>query len=305
MSIYIKKIGTYSNEGRKISNHYFSNYLDTNDEWIVTRTGIKNRYFSEISLLEMIKKSIENLNLSSAEIAKIDGIFLATMSSELRTPSLASMLQKEFGLKEDIVCLDINTACSGFIYATITASSYIEYGLCQNVLIIGADKMSDIIDHNDRNTAILFGDGAGAIYCEKSYKSNLKNITLKSRGNDQPLLAKTNDTLKMNGQEVFKFAVKESNNIIKELDNDQISYYLLHQANIRILESVRNKQKISLEKLPHNIEEYGNTSSASIPLLLEEIFFKLTENDQVLFLGFGGGLTWGSFVYQHIKEKNE
>lgn len=314
-----KIIGTGSYLPEKIaSNDDLSTLMDTSDEWIKSRTGICERHLvsseTENTLSMAVnagKAALADANLTPEEV---DLIIVATVSSDFITPSTTCMVQRELGAFH-AAAFDINAACSGFLFALNTVDAYFQAGIYQTALIIGVETLSKIIDWNDRSTCVLFGDGAGAAVLQASEDGIIASLQgsngaganvlmCKSRSNNNPYISTdTNpDYLYMNGQEVFKFAVKKEPECIQEilaqtgLAPTDITWYLLHQANYRIISSIAKKLKLPLDKFPSNVDRCGNTSAASIPILLDEVHRagKLTKGDLLLLSGFGAGLTWGA-----------
>lgn len=314
--LQIRGVGHYT-PNTCISNDDLSKIMDTSDEWITQRTGIKTRYVSSdddtsVLAFEAAKKALANANIKKEEI---DLIICATITPDDFTPSVACKLLKYFGI-DNIMALDINAACSGFVYALNVASSLLEANNQKYALVVGCEKLSKLMDYTDRSTSILFGDGAGAcvissegfdtkFYCKAKGDTNNVLYANGITGN-KPLNNSlcTNYYLKMNGQEVYRFALEALDDAIKNiLDKnnmtmDDIDFIIPHQANIRIIESVRKKLSIPSEKLLINLDKYGNTSAASIPLSLSEAYEqkKIKKGDNVLLVGFGAGLTWASTI---------
>ncbi|MFI3172144.1 MAG: beta-ketoacyl-ACP synthase III [Eubacteriales bacterium] len=318
----VKGTGSYIPK-RCVSNEELSQMVDTNDTWIQERTGVKNRHVIEDeTTVSMAVKAAESAIASAGiEARDLDMIIVATLSSNVVMPSTACMVQEQIGAI-NATCFDLNAACSGFLFAYNTAQSYIATGMGSTILIIGAESLSNIVDWSDRGTCILFGDGAGAVVVQASegafyppvmHANGAKGsaLTCDTVHSRKTLLNKESDSISditntgymyMNGQEVFKFAVRQVPTCIEELlgriniDKDEIDYFILHQANRRIVESVAKRLKVDISKFPMNLMEYGNTSSASIPILLDEL-----NRDEVLkpgmklvMSGFGAGLTWGA-----------
>lgn len=315
----VKIIGTGSCLPVKIAtNDDLSAIVDTNDEWIKSRTGIHQRHLvssdTETTTSMSVDAAKQALVSSGLKPEEIDIIIVATVSGDLVTPSTACLVQRELCAYR-AAAFDINAACSGFLYALNTVDAYFQAGIYQTALIIGAETLSKIIDWSDRSTCVLFGDGAGAVVAKAS-KTGMITCLQGSNGNDAEVLIckgrsnnnpyfpgnKEMDSLSMNGQEVFKFAVKKVPECIGSLlaqsglRPEDIDYYLLHQANYRIITSIAKKLKLPLEKFPSNVDRYGNTSAASIPILLDEVNKQglLKENDTLLLAGFGAGLTWSA-----------
>lgn len=285
----IEQIATYIPDNA-VSNDDLSKIMDTSDEWIVKRTGIKSRNWASESILEMTNKVLAKL-----ETTEFDAIIVTTMSNLNIAPSLSSMCAKNLKLT-DCMCIDLNAACSGFVYALNVAEGLLATGF-KNVLILSVEKMSSIIDKSDRSTAVLFGDGAVATVL--SDKGNKLIHKYNQTNNDNLSLTKFEDEyLKMNGQAVFKFATKTIGDCIANYGQiDNIDYFVFHQANKRIIDNVVRKYKIEKSKVVINLEHVANTSSSSIPLALSDI--ELKTGDMVMMIGFGAGLSSGCLVYKH------
>lgn len=284
-------------------NNKLAEMVETSDEWIRERTGIARRHIEkERSATEMAieaaKKAMESCTELKAE--EIGAIIVCSIAQEEVLPSASCQVQAAIGA-ENAFCFDLKAACSGFVFAYNTCLAYMNMGLIQNALIIGVEKLSTITDWTDRSSCILFGDGAGAAVitaCEEEGAMMMKCDG--SRG--EVLTCPAGSTLLMNGQEVFKFAVRSVPEAINEvlaqkmLAKEDVDYYILHQANRRIVESVAKRLGEPIEKFPMNLEEYGNTSSASIPLLLDELYRsgKLSKGSRLIMAGFGAGLSWGA-----------
>ncbi len=303
---------------KSVTNEYLSSIVDTSDAWIQSRTGIRERHLvsseTETTVSMAVSAAEEALKDSGLSPKEIDLIIVATVSSDFITPSAACMVQKELGAA-NAAAFDLNAACSGFLFALHTADAYFQAGIYQTALIIGVETLSKIIDWTDRSTCVLFGDGAGAVAAKASQEGMIASLQgsdgtggeilmCKNRKNNNPYLTAGTapDYLYMNGQEVFKFAVKKVPACIESLlaqadiPASEVKYYLLHQANYRIISSIARKLKLPLEKFPSNVDHCGNTSAASIPILLDEVHKegKLSPGDLLLLSGFGAGLTWGA-----------
>lgn len=303
---------------RVVTNDDLSKIVDTSDEWITTRTGIKTRHIATeettTSLAaEAAEKALIDAGLKAEEL---DLIIAASASTDHVVPTLACEIQRELGAA-NAVAFDIGAACSGFLFALSTAQAYISTGRFQNALIIGAECLSKIIDWSDRSTCVLFGDGAGAAVV-KGDDSGVFELVQGSDGAKGMVLACQNrpvnnpfheaDTalnyVQMNGQEVYKFAVKTVPTAIHQvmeaagLTADDISMFVLHQANLRIIESVAKRLGQSMDKFPVNLTECGNISAASVPILLDYVHKHgmIHKGDKIVLAGFGAGLTWGAAV---------
>jgi len=300
---------------RCVDNDELTGFIDTDDEWIVTRTGIKSRYICTYeSLTDLsVAASLQAIDKAGIITDDIDLIICATIGGDYQTPSLACFISEKIGTK--CPAFDINAACAGFIYALEVAAGFFATGKAKNILVICAEKMSTRMDWNDRNTCVLFGDGAAA--CVVTTGDAIKYSSLSATadttilnapydtGNSPYILEKLEKGyLHMQGQEVFKFAVNVVGSEIKkaletlEMPPEQIDWYILHQANKRIIDSIRIKMHQPEDKFPVNIEKYGNLSSVSIPLLLFEMLEegKMKPGDTVFMTAFGAGLTFGSCI---------
>lgn len=302
-----------------LDNHQISTWVDTTDEWIVKRTGVSERRISEgentSDLCVQVGKQL--LEASGMDPQEIDMVLVATFTPDYGTPSVACLVQTELGAT-NAFAFDLSAACSGFVFAISVAQKYLLTKQYKNVLVIGADVLSKVTDWSDRGSCILFGDGAGGVllcadengfFAEKLHSRGDKVITGGFTGVTNPLTGQKRgdyDFLKLDGREVFEFAVKEAsaniNEILKKtgMSIDDIDHIIPHQANGRIIEAIAKKLKTSLEKFYVNIQKYGNTSAASIPIALSEMFkdgtLKQGTGKKVILVGFGGGLTWGSVL---------
>uniref|UniRef100_A0A1C9CCB7 Beta-ketoacyl-[acyl-carrier-protein] synthase III n=1 Tax=Asparagopsis taxiformis TaxID=260499 RepID=A0A1C9CCB7_9FLOR len=313
-----------------ISNQTISNIVDTSNEWIVTRTGIKERRVligHDKSLIDLAAiAAMRALDKSSMDPLQIDLIILATSSPNDLFGS-ASQLQDKIGAI-NAVAFDLTAACSGFVLALVTATQFIQNGSYTNILVVGADVLSKWTDWSDRSTCILFGDGAGAAILQAcpSNENGILGFQLDTNGSqakqlsiayeeenqellkdsELPIVQGSFKYITMNGKEVYKFAVSEvPTSILKCLDllslsSQDVDWLLLHQANERILHAVADRLSISSSKLISNLSKYGNTSAASIPLALDEALQKgiIKVDDIIVISGFGAGLTWGTVVIQ-------
>ena len=305
-----------------LTNEEISKKVDTSDEWIRSRTGISQRRISGISenVSEMgYKAALAAIEMANWEIETIDLIILATSTPNDLFGS-APTIQAKIGAN-NAVAFDLTAACSGFLFAVITASQFLKAGSYKRAIVIGSDQLSSYVDWNDRRSCILFGDGAGAIAIEATTElDNLIGFSMSTDGqrgsflnlpsqNNQDMISDNISysrggfsTIEMNGQEVYKFAVREVPLIIENLfkktnfNSEKINWLLLHQANQRILDSVGERLNVSSEKILSNLSNYGNTSAATIPLMLDEAIRnkKIKENDIIATSGFGAGLSWGA-----------
>ncbi|EGG82258.1 3-oxoacyl-[acyl-carrier-protein] synthase 3 [Lachnospiraceae bacterium 2_1_46FAA] len=290
-----------------MDNNDLSKLVETSDEWIRERTGIVRRHIADgentVSMaVKSAESALKNANISAEEIGFI---IVSTISSNVILPCAACEVQKEIGAV-NAVCFDLNAACSGFLFAYNTAQAYIASGIYRTGIVIGAECLSNLIDWKDRGTCILFGDGAGAVVVKAKEGTQPSIITHSDGEKGKALTCEQNDFIHMDGQEVFKFAVKQVPKCICELleanglKKEEIHYFILHQANRRIVEAVAKRLKIEIEKFPMNLQEYGNTSSASIPILLDEMNQKglLRKGMKIVMAGFGAGLSWGASLIE-------
>lgn len=308
MDVGIKGFGTYVPE-KVVDNAYFETFLETSDEWISKMTGIKERRWAgedqETSDLayEASVKAIKDAGIKPEDI---DMVIVATSTGDFPFPTVANMLQERLGLGK-VATMDQLAACSGFMYSLITAKQYIASGDYQNILVVGVDKLSKITDMTDRSTAILFGDGAGAaVIGEVSEGRGIMSYEMGSDGSGGKYLYLNpeNGKIFMNGREVFKFAVRimgeASRNVVDKagITADDVDMFVPHQANIRIMESARERLGIPKEKMSVSVNKYGNTSAASIPLSIGQELEngRIKDDDVLVLVGFGGGLTWGAIT---------
>ncbi|MCM3399225.1 ketoacyl-ACP synthase III [Oceanobacillus profundus] len=291
---------------RVVTNKDLEKIVDTNDEWIRTRTGIEERRLAEVDIdtSDMAyHAALGALEEAAIDAADIDLILVATVTADTPFPSVACMVQERLGAM-NAAAMDIGAACAGFMYGLITAKQFIETKAYKNVLVIGADKLSKIINWEDRSTCVLLGDGAGAaVVGEVTEGKGILSFELGANGSGgKDLYQNENDQLVMNGREVFKFAVRQmpesTVNVIKQLgySKEDVDYLVPHQANIRIMDAARERLGISSDKMAATIRKYGNNSAASIPMALSESVKegKIKDNDLIVLVGFGGGLTWGA-----------
>ena len=303
-----------------MTNDDLAKVMDTSDEWISSRTGIKERKIVKEETTagmatEAAKKALENAGMTPEEL---NLIIVGTITADHLTPSCACEIQAELGAMQ-AVAFDINAACSGFMFALHTAYAYIQSGLYENALVLGAETLSKIMDWEDRSTCVLFGDGAGAAVVRKSDAGMFvfdqgsdgvkgKVLSCKGRPVNNLLVKQGNpvDYVHMDGQEVYKFAVStvpaSINKVLEKagVAAEDVTYFVLHQANIRILQSVAKRLKVSEDKFPIILDKCGNVSAASVPLLLDDMNQKgmLKPGDKIVLSGFGGGLTWGTALIE-------
>lgn len=312
-----------------VPNEAFASFLDTSDEWITQRTGIKTRFFADNTQkssdlgVEAAKLAIERAKIS---LKDIDLVLCASISPDFfGMPSTACIIASKLGLK-DVPAFDMTAACTGFIYMLSTAKAYIESGMYQNILLIGAEKISSILDFTDRSTCVLFGDGAGACVIGVSDRIGILDLHISANGDFSHLLytpkhnvaqeylqfeshvlpqescLQNSQTLKMKGNEVFRIAVRtiaqDAEYILKKnnISTNTLDYFIPHQANLRIIQSVANTLNLPTEKTIITVNKYGNTSAASIPMALDWAYCekKICNRDLLLLDAFGSGFTWGS-----------
>ncbi len=312
-----KSIGAYVPE-KILSNTDLEKIVDTSDEWIMKRTGIKTRHIAtenELTSDLALKASISAIERAKIDKNDIDLIVFATITPDFFCmPSTACILAEKLGIK-DVAAFDISAACSGFIYALSVAKAYIESGMKKTVLVIGAETLSKIVDYTDRATCVLFGDGAGAaiVTASDSRENAILDIHTSADGGYWDFLVTPNTAInnkngvctsfiQMKGNETFKLAVKTLSsdcvNILKNnnLDSSKIDFFIPHQANYRIIKAVGESVGLPDEKVVLTVEKYGNTSAASIPMAINELYEngQLKKGALMLLDAFGGGLTWGS-----------
>ena len=314
-----------------LTNKELETMVDTNDEWITTRTGVKERRIlkgegkgSSDMGAEAVKGLLKKTNTAAEEI---DLIICATATPDMIFPSTACIIADKVGAK-NAFAYDIMAACSGFLYSVDTASKFIESGSYKKVIVVGVDKMSSIVDYTDRSTCIIFGDGAGAVLLEPSEKglgiqdSILKSdgsgrnfLYLKAGGSVKPASHETIDNKEhfmfQDGQTVFKAAVKSMADVSEEIMNrnnltaDDVSWLVPHQANKRIIDATARRMGVGEDKVMLNIQKYGNTTNATIPLCLWEWEKQLNKDDNIILAAFGGGFTWGSIYLKWAYDSNK
>ncbi len=315
----IKSTGSYVPE-KIITNDMLSQYVDTSDEWIRSRSGIEKRHFSEGENTSDIaaKAALDILKNGNINPLDIDLIIVATVSPDYTTPSTACLVQSKIGASH-AVAFDLSAACSGFIFSVSVADKFIKTGVYRNALVIGAEVLSKHLNFKDRSTCVLFGDGAGGVFLEKAEEGGILAEEMGSDGGRGMSLtcaekkashifnsaqAAGDSFLHMDGRAIFDFATRQTPKCILHLleksgvSIEQLKYVIPHQANARIVEIISRKTKIPLEKFYMNISEYSNTSAATIPIALNEMMQKgfLQAGDYILMAGFGGGLTWGGLL---------
>ncbi len=318
--MYSKILGTGSYLPSQVrTNADLEKMVDTSDEWIVTRTGIRERRIAAQgeSVSDMATRAAKNaLQMAAMDANEIDMIIVATTSGSHAFPSAACQVQADLGIKH-CPAFDLAAACSGFVYALSVADQYIKSGLCQNILVIGADCLSKTCDPTDRSTIILFGDGAGAVVIGASEEPGILSTHINADGRFGELLSlkipartKTNDVvsddintwLHMAGNEVFKVAVTQLSRLVKEtlkangMDKSELDWLVPHQANLRIISATAKKLAMPLEQVVITLDRHGNTSAATVPTALDEAVRdgRIKRGQTMMLEAFGGGFTWGS-----------
>lgn len=304
-----------------MSNNDLARLVDTSDEWIMTRTGIKERHVAgdgEATSTFAYQAALKALEMAGITAGDLDMIIVATVTPDMLTPSVACLLQHKLEAYQ-AAAFDISAGCTGFLYALSTADSFIRAGNCSKVLVVGAESLSKITDYTDRTTCILFGDGAGAVVLSREQgQQGILSTLLYADGSCSDLLympgggsahpaspetiAKRYHYLKMDGNKVFKRAVKALEDCVTQIleknkiTGDQIALLISHQANLRIIQAIAKRLELPKEKVFVNIQKYGNTSSASVPIALDEANRqnRIKKNDLLLMNAFGAGFTWGS-----------
>lgn len=321
--VYSRIIGTGSYFPKKIlTNFDLEKIVDTNDEWITSRTGIKERRISEGETTSDMayNASVEAISSSGISNKEIGGVIIATCTPDYLIPSTACLLASKLGLKTPYA-FDINAACSGFIYALAVADSLIKNNLGENILVVGAERLSSIINWEDRNTCILLGDGAGAVVLSKSKEPGIRSICMQADGEYAEILTTKaggsnslsewdkfdikSNLFAMKGNEVFKIAVRSMAEIAVEaveksgLTFEDIDFFIPHQANFRIIEAAAKRLKLDHDKVIITLDKFGNTSAASIPTALDLSIRskKIKKGDNIVSAAFGGGLTWASTFF--------
>jgi len=309
----ITAVGGYTPE-TILSNHKLEQMVDTNDEWIQTRTGIKERRIladNDKATSYLAIQAAQNLiSKKNLDPTTIDLVLVATITPDLHVAATAAYVASSLGAT-NAFAYDLNAACSGFLYGMSVASAYISSGRYKKVLLIGADKMSSIVDYTDRTTCIIFGDGGGAVLFEpspnqygwedeyfRSDGTDRMSLRIKAGGSLHPTTQETLDH--QDGKTVFKYAVSEMAHVAEEimnrnqLNHDTLDYLVPHQANKRIIDATAKRLNLKEEKVLMNIEYYGNTTAATLPLLLNDYETKFKKGDKLVFTAFGGGFTWGA-----------
>ncbi len=298
-----------------LSNKDLETMVDTTDEWIFTRTGIRQRHISSSDEMtsdlaaHAAKKAIASAGINAADI---DLIIVATTTPDKVFPSVATMVQRKLGISNNCPALDMQAVCSGFVYGLSTADNFIKAGANKCVLVVGADTMSKITDYTDRGNCILWGDGAGAVILQTSQEPGVISTHLHANGNYEAMLhvprnSEGPDTIAMEGNAVFKMAVNTLDQIVDEtlaannMQKSDIDWLVPHQANIRILKATAKKLNMAMGKVVVTVDKHGNTSAASIPLALDVAVQdgRIKRGDVILMEAFGGGFTWGSALVKY------
>ena len=314
MKKFARIIGTGSYLPPKVvTNFDLEKTLDTSDEWITARTGIKERRIvTDQNTCDLaLEASIKALSMAELKPEDIDLIILSTTTPDKIFPATATMLQNRLGAS--CPAFDLQAVCAGFVFALTTAQQYIENGSAKNILVVGSETMSRIVDWNDRSTAILFADGAGAVILSADNNTGIKHSKLYSDGNYLSSLHVNNNrinelgTIEMEGNEVFKIAVNKLSEVAEEtltdcnMTSEDIHWMVPHQANIRIINAIAKRIKLPLDKVILTLDKHGNTSAASIPLALDTGVRdgRIKKGDMLLFEGIGGGFSWGSILLEY------
>ncbi len=303
-----------------LTNAELETMVDTNDEWIISRTGIKERHIlkgenqgTSVMGIEAVKGLLAKTNTDPSEV---ELVICATVTPDMQFPDTANLIASALGINKAF-CFDVNAACSGFLYALTVGSQFIASGKHKKVIVIGADKMSSIVDYTDRSTCIIFGDGAGAVmlepdtsgngiidYIHRSDGTGAEFLHLKAGGSMKPasvetVLAREHFAFQ-NGRPVFKAAVSGMSSVVGEvmkandLETEDIKWLVPHQANIRIIETVSRMADFPMERVMINIQKYGNTTAGTLPLCLWDYEDQLEKGDNIILTAFGGGFTWGA-----------
>ena len=305
----MKFIGTGLAHGkRKVLNDDLAKIMDTSDEWIREKSGIESRWFADGQsnadiACEASLKAIEESGLSARDI---DAVIVCTFTADKATPGVATEICGMLGLREDVLATDVNGACSGFIYGAIVANALLHTGSYQNILLVGSETISSFMSMKDRGTDVLFGDGAGAAVCtlrEDAYFAHLEGVI-----SDSEVLycERFEQRISMQGQEVYRFAVNKIPEVTQEIldqngvNKDDVDFFIFHQANKRIIRSIASKLGVPIEKCFMDLEEYGNTSAASVAIAMADMRDKglLKPGMLAVSVGFGAGLTYGGMLFR-------
>ena len=305
----MKFIGTGLAHGKKkVLNDDLAKIMDTSDEWIREKSGIESRWFADGQsnadiACEASLKAIEESGLSAHDI---DAVIVCTFTADKATPGVATEICGMLGLREDVLATDVNGACSGFIYGAIVANALLHTGSYQNILLVGSETISSFMSMKDRGTDVLFGDGAGAAVCtlrEDAFFAHLEGVI-----SDSEVLycERFEQRISMQGQEVYRFAVNKIPEVTQELldqngvNKDDVDFFIFHQANKRIIRSIASKLGVPIEKCFMDLEEYGNTSAASVAIAMSDMRDKglLKPGMLAVSVGFGAGLTYGGMLFR-------
>ena len=305
----MKFIGTGLAHGKKkVLNDDLAKIMDTSDEWIKEKSGIESRWFADGQsnadiACEASLKAIEESGLSARDI---DAVIVCTFTADKATPGVATEICGMLGLREDVLATDVNGACSGFIYGAIVANALLHTGSYQNILLVGSETISSFMSMKDRGTDVLFGDGAGAAVCtlrEDAFFAHLEGVI-----SDSEVLycERFEQRISMQGQEVYRFAVNKIPEVTQELleqngvHKDDVDFFIFHQANKRIIRSIASKLGVPIEKCFMDLEEYGNTSAASVAIAMADMRDKglLKPGMLAVSVGFGAGLTYGGMLFR-------
>lgn len=305
----MKFIGTGLAHGKKkVLNDDLAKIMDTSDEWIREKSGIESRWFADGQsnadiACEASLKAIEESGLSARDI---DAVIVCTFTADKATPGVATEICGMLGLREDVLATDVNGACSGFIYGAIVANALLHTGSYQNILLVGSETISSFMSMKDRGTDVLFGDGAGAAVCtlrEDAFFAHLEGVI-----SDSEILycERFEQRISMQGQEVYRFAVNKIPEVTKELldqngvNKNDVDFFIFHQANKRIIRSIASKLGVPIEKCFMDLEEYGNTSAASVAIAMADMRDKglLKPGMLAVSVGFGAGLTYGGMLFR-------
>ena len=314
MKKFARIIGTGSYLPSKVvTNFDLEKTLNTSDDWITARTGIKERRIvTDQSTCDLaLEASLKALSMARLKPQDIDLIILSTTTPDKIFPATATMLQDRLGAS--CPAFDLQAVCAGFVFALTTAQQYIENGSAKNILVVGSETMSKIVDWSDRSTAILFADGAGAVVLSTDNTTGIKHSKICSDGSYLSSLHVNNNginelgTIQMEGNEVFKIAVNRLSVLAEEtlkdcnMTSEDLTWMVPHQANIRIINAVAKKIKLPMDKVIQTLDKHGNTSAASIPLALDEGVRdgRIKKGDTLLFEGIGGGFSWGSILLEY------
>ena len=289
---------------RRMTNQDFEKIVDTSDQWIVERPGIHARHVAEEETTLTMAMAAAKQAMEGVDPSAICLVLVATFTPDQATPSVASQLQQALGLPEEVLAYDINAACSGFLFALLTAERLLEAMPGKCALLVGAEKVSGRLDYTDRGTCILFGDGAGAAVVQADGRPTWADYG--NRSNGSAIYTDEKGLLRMEGRQVYQFAVRTVTQSIRNvlekagLEPGQLDHVVCHQANHRIIEAVARHLGAPMELFFENLGEYGNTSAASIPLALDEMHRNgmLKSGQRVLLEGFGSGLSWGSYLFE-------